>query len=194
MAVGLQRSGDGPATRHIGRCASPPANHRCAVGLLPLPRQEFRLLKLILHSELRRRAATRRALPCTSSCLWTKVHRTFFMECGRNRCRSHFFQILDFWSRSRDIRDQIRKLSKIALNFGRYFRSPKGSRPTKSYTHVMAPASRHVVWKMFCEDTPTSLEVIVANTPNFKISPLIFFGGGTPPNFGCALSRLGQSL
>ena len=39
----------------------PPANHRCAVGLL--------------HSELQRRAASRRALPCTSSfCLWTKVH------------------------------------------------------------------------------------------------------------------------
>jgi len=40
------------------------ANHPCAVGLLPLPREEFRLLKLILHSELRRRAASRRALPC----------------------------------------------------------------------------------------------------------------------------------
>ena len=26
--------------------------------------------------------------------LWTKVHRTFFVERGRNRCRSHFFQIL----------------------------------------------------------------------------------------------------
>ena len=30
-------------------------------------REEFRLLKLILHSELRRRAASRRALPCPSS-------------------------------------------------------------------------------------------------------------------------------
>ena len=48
-------------------CAAPPANHRCAVGLLPLLREEFRLLKLILHSELRRRAASRRALPCPSS-------------------------------------------------------------------------------------------------------------------------------
>jgi len=44
-----------------------PANHRCAVGLLPLPREEFRQLKLILHLELRRRAASRRALPCPSS-------------------------------------------------------------------------------------------------------------------------------
>ena len=43
------------------------ANHRCAVGLLPLLREEFQLLKLILHSELRGRAASRRALPCPSS-------------------------------------------------------------------------------------------------------------------------------
>ena len=38
-----------------------------AVRLLPLPREEFRQLNLILHSELRRRAASRRALPCPSS-------------------------------------------------------------------------------------------------------------------------------
>jgi len=57
--------------------------------------------------------------------LWTKVHRTFYMERGRNRCLSHFFQILDIWSRSGDIRDQSRKLSKIALNFGRFFRPHK---------------------------------------------------------------------
>ena len=67
MAVGLQRTGDWPAARRIGRCAAQPANHRCAVGLLPLPREQFRLLKLILHSELRRRAAWRRALPSSSS-------------------------------------------------------------------------------------------------------------------------------
>jgi len=45
-----------------------PITARCtAVGLLPLLREEFRLFKLILHSELRRRAASRRALPCPSS-------------------------------------------------------------------------------------------------------------------------------
>ena len=26
-------------------------------------------------------------------CLWTNVHGTFFVERGRNRCQSHFFQI-----------------------------------------------------------------------------------------------------
>ena len=46
------------------------ANHRCAVGLLTaIAAREFRRLKLILHSELRRRAALCRALPCPSS--WT---------------------------------------------------------------------------------------------------------------------------
>ena len=48
----------------------------------------------------------------------------------------------------------------------------------------MIPASWHVVWKMFVEDTPTSPEVIVANTlnfkPNFKFSRLEFFGGSIP--------------
>ena len=59
-----------------------------------------------------------------------------------------------------------------------------GGRPSRSYIHVMISAWRHVVWKMFREDTPTSQEVIVANTlnfkPNFKFSPLTFFGG--PPS------------
>ena len=101
--------------------------------------------------------------------------------------------------RSGDIRDQSRKLSKIVLNFGRFF-SPSqilGGRPSKSYTNVMTPASWHVVWKMFCGDTPTGPEVIMANTlnfkPNFKFSRLKFWG--EPPSyFGCALSRFGQSL
>jgi len=51
-----------------------PITARCtAVGLLPLLRQEFRLLKLILHSELRRRAASRRALPCPSSSYYNRL-------------------------------------------------------------------------------------------------------------------------
>jgi len=91
------------------------------------------------------------------------------MERGGNLYRSHFFQILDISSHFGDIRDQSRKLSKMALNFGRF--SPSqilGSRPSKSYIHVMTPVARHVVWKMFCGDTPTSSEVIVAKTLNFK--------------------------
>jgi len=121
------------------------------------------------------------------------------MERVRNRCRSHFFQILDIWSHSGDIRDQSRKLSKISLNFERIF-SPSQileGRPSRSYTNVMTPASWHVVWKMFCGDTPTSPDVIVANTlnfkPNFKFSELKFLGGPLS-HFWCALSRFGQSL
>ena len=72
-----------------------------------------------------------------------------------------------------------------------------GGRPSNIYTNVMTPASWHVVWKMFCRDTPTSPEVIVANTlnfkPNFKFSRLKFLGG-PPSHFGCALSGLGQYL
>ena len=39
--------------------------------------------------------------------------------------------------------------------------------PPKFYNNVMTPESWHVVWKMFCGDTPTSPEVIVANRLNF---------------------------
>jgi len=79
-----------------------------------------------------------------------------------------------------------RSNSKVAKNRAEFwtFFSPSqilGGRPSKSYTNVMTPALRHLVWKMFCGDTPTSPEVIVANTltfkPNFKFSRLNFFGG-----------------
>jgi len=49
-----------------------------------------------------------------------------------------------------------------------------------------------------CEDTPTSPEVIGITMlnfrPNFKFSLSKVFFGGTPSPFGCALTRLGQSL
>jgi len=53
----------------------------------------------------------------------------------------------------------------------------------------------------FGENIPTISEVIAAHTlnfkPNFKFTrSKVFFGrgGGPPSPFGCALSRLGQSL
>ena len=65
-----------------------------------------------------------------------------------------------------------------------------GGRPSKSYTHLMTPVPRHVVWKTFCGDTPTSPEVIVANTLNFKANfkfSRLKFSGGTPVPVGvCA--------
>jgi len=36
-----------------------------------------------------------------------------------------------------------------------------GGGPSKTYTHFITPASRHVAWKKFSEDTPTSSEGIV---------------------------------
>jgi len=55
----------------------------------------------------------------------------------------------------------------------------------------MTPAWQHVVWKVFCEDTPTSPEVIVANTlnfkANFKFSRLKFFWGTPVPLQVCAI-------
>ena len=73
-----------------------------------------------------------------------------------------------------------------------------GGGPSKSCTHIITPASRHVVWKKFREDTPNGPEVIGAHTlnfrPNFKFSPLIFFWGWTPSPMGGALCSLGQSL
>ena len=113
------------------------------------------------------------------------------------RRRLHFFPILDIWSSSGDIRDQSRKLSKIALNFGRFLLSQiLGGRLSKSYAHVMTLAWRHVVRKMFCEDTPTSPEVIRANTlnfkANFKFSRLKFFWGDPRPTSVVRYQGLGN--
>ena len=108
---------------------------------------------------------------------------------------SHFGYLVSFrrysWSKS--------KVVKNRAEFWTFFSSSQilGSRYSKSYTNVMSPASWHVVWKMFCGDTPTSPEVIVANTLNFKPN-LNFhdenFFGGPPSQLGCALGSLGQSL
>ena len=92
--------------------------------------------------------------------------------------------------RSGDIRDRSRKLSEIAPNFGRFFSLSQilGGLHSKSYTHFITPASRHVPWKKVCEDAPTSLEVTGAHTlnfkPNFKFSRLNFFRGEPPRSCG----------
>jgi len=92
--------------------------------------------------------------------------------------------------RSEDNRDQSRKLSEIAPNFGRFFVLPDfRGRPSENGTYIISTALRHVDWKKFREDTPISPKVIMAHTlnfnTNFKFSRLIFFlGGGTPPSWG----------
>ena len=64
-----------------------------------------------------------------------------------------------------------------------------GGEPSENGTHIITPALGPVDWKKFREDTPTSPEVIVAHTlnfrPNFKFSRLVFFRGGGPrPSWG----------
>ena len=58
-----------------------------------------------------------------------------------------------------------------------------GGMTPKSYTYFIA-------WKKFCEDTPTSPEVIRAHMlnfrPNFKFSGLNFFKGTPIPDVVCA--------
>ena len=72
-----------------------------------------------------------------------------------------------------------------------------GGMTPKSYTHFITPASWHIAWKKFCENTPTSQEVIRAHmlnfTPNFKTSGLNFLTG-PPSQMWCAIASLGQSV
>jgi len=102
------------------------------------------------------------------------------------------------WIRSGDIRDESRKLPKIAQNFGRFFRPPIffGAGVPK-IVPSLSLLPRGTSTKKFHEDTSTSPEVIEPNTlnfrPNFKFSRLKFFGGPSSP-CGYALASLGQSL
>ena len=60
----------------------------------------------------------------------------------------------------------------------------------KSYTHFITAASWQIAWKKFCEDTPTSPEVIRAHTlnfrPKFKFLQLNFIRGDPVSVGGCA--------
>jgi len=87
-----------------------------------------------------------------------------------------------------DIRDQSWKLSEMASNSGRFL-SPfqiLGGRPSKTYTHFITPTSWHVAWKKFCEDTPTSPEVIGAHILNLSqilnFHDYNFWGTPGPPS------------
>ena len=106
------------------------------------------------------------------------------------------------WILSGDIRDQIRKLSKIVPKFGRFLALPEFRRRAFQKS-VITLASRHVVWKKFREDGPEVIGVFFSDLRyvylfwrysrsksdiakidrNFACFwPPIFFRGG-PPNF-----------
>jgi len=82
--------------------------------------------------------------------------------------------------RSEDNRDQSPSCQK-SRRIGIFL----GGGPSKNGTHIINPVLRYVKWKKFREDTPTSPEVIVAHTmnfrPNFKFSRLNFLGGTPVP-------------
>jgi len=92
-----------------------------------------------------------------------------------------------------DIRDQSRKLSKMAKNFGRFFGRHKFF--IVKIVPNLSPLPRGASTEK--SRPPTSPEVIEFNRLNFmadfQFSRLNFLGG-PPPNLGCALARLGQSL
>ena len=70
---------------------------------------------------------------------------------------------------SGDIRDQSRKLSKIAKNFGRFFGRHEflGAGIVKIVPNL-SPLPRGASTGKSREDTPTSPEVIESNTLNFR--------------------------
>ena len=108
------------------------------------------------------------------------------MERGRNRCRTHFFQILDIWSSSGDIRDQSRKLSEIAPKFGHFLALPnfRGRAFQKLYPRYdPARCMENVLWGY-----SHWRKVIGVHTlnfkPNFRFSRLEFFWGDPRPTSG----------
>ena len=66
-----------------------------------------------------------------------------------------------------------------------------------TFLHVDVDQNSPRLLENFGEDIPISMEVIEAQTPNFKLnfkfSRLKIFWG-TPSQLGCALGSLGQSL
>ena len=92
-----------------------------------------------------------------------------------------------------DIRDQSRKLSEIAPDFGRFIGPPLGAGLPKIVPTSLPLArgtSSGTVWIELCEDTPTRSKVIDVYTLNFKLnfkfSPLNFCGGTSVPVGVCA--------
>jgi len=71
---------------------------------------------------------------------------------------------------SKDIRDQSRKLSNIAKNFGRFFGRRKflGAGIVKIVSNLSPLPGGASTEKKSREDTPTSPEVIESNTLNFR--------------------------
>ena len=132
-------------------------------------------------------------------CLWTKVHRIFFHGTWEESLAITFLSDFGYLESFRRYLWSKSKVAKNRAEFWTLFSSSQilGNYPSKSYTHVMIPVTWHVVWKMFCGDTPTCPEVTVASTlnfkPNFKFWRLKFFGGTPVPLRVCAIKAWSMS-
>ena len=122
----------------------------------------------------------------------------FFLSNVKGAVVDKYFSDLRYFEPFRGYSRSKLKVVKNRAEFWTFFTLPNfRGRPSKTYTDFITPDSRHIIWKKFCEDTPTSPEVIRAHTlnfrPNFKFSGLKFFWW-TPSQFGCALAGRGQSV
>jgi len=96
--------------------------------------------------------------------------RNFFRHTWKGLWLIKYFSSLQYVDAFRRYSRSKSKVVRKRSEFWTFF-SPSqilGGRPSKSYTHFITPVFRHVPWKKFCGDTPTSLEVIEAHTLNFK--------------------------
>ena len=95
--------------------------------------------------------------------------KTFLAQRGRGRSWSTTFLIFDLWIRSGDIRDQSRKLSELAKNFGQFFAIPnfRGQALQKLYPGYNPWLAARRLDKI-CDDIPISCELIYVYTLNFK--------------------------
>ena len=133
--------------------------------------------------------------------MWTKIHQISFVQRGRGCSWSPMFQIFDTPTRSRDIRDQSRKLSEIAPKFGRFLALPnfrgRAGGPSKNCTQIITPASWHVVWRSFVKIFPPAQKLL--RRLRWILGPIFNFHdknflGGPLSQLGCALGSLGQSI
>jgi len=136
--------------------------------------------------------------PLELFCLRTKVHQISFVQRGRGCGWWRFFQMLDVYICSGDIRDQSRMLSEIASKFALFWPSQiLGGRPSKNCTQIITPASPHVVWRSLVKIFPPAPKLLRRIRwifgPIFNFHEKNFFWGPLS-QLGCALSSLGQSL
>ena len=108
--------------------------------------------------------------------------QTFFLQRGSGCRFSRRFRFLICWSIPEIFAIEVERCQKTRKILDDFLPSQIfGGGHCNNCAQIITPASQHVPWKNFCEDTPTSLEVIGAHTlnfkSNFKVSRINFFRG-----------------